>query len=128
MATGRGFALATTAITLPNLTSNSDANQVYWGYVESTQTAASGNTLGFAYSPVNTGNLLVSNELLGTNTSFAPTATDSPTGNNTSSAVIFAAVLVQALVGLWELWPLAVVALGGSTLLPRRSTRELRAA
>jgi hypothetical protein len=45
-----------------------------------------------------------------------------------AAAVIFAAVLVQALVGLWELWPLAVVALGGSTLLPRRSTRELRAA
>jgi hypothetical protein len=45
-----------------------------------------------------------------------------------AAAVVFAAVLVQALVGLWELWPLAVVALGGSTLLPRRSTRELRAA
>jgi len=45
-----------------------------------------------------------------------------------AAAVIFAAVLVQALVGLWELWPLAVVALGGSTLLPRRSTRDLRAA
>ncbi len=43
-------------------------------------------------------------------------------------AVIFAAVLVQALVGLWELWPVAIVALGWSTLLPRRSTRELRAA
>ena len=42
-----------------------------------------------------------------------------------AAAVIVAAVLVQALVGLWELWPLAVVALGGSTLLPRRSTREL---
>jgi hypothetical protein len=45
-----------------------------------------------------------------------------------AAAVIFAAVLVQALVGLWELWPLAVVVLGWSTLLPRRSTRELRAA
>ncbi len=45
-----------------------------------------------------------------------------------AAGVIVAAVLVQALVGLWELWPLAVVALGGSTLLPRRSTRELRAA
>ena len=45
-----------------------------------------------------------------------------------AAAVIVAAVLVQALVGLWELWPLALVALGGSTLLPRRSTRELRAA
>jgi hypothetical protein len=40
-----------------------------------------------------------------------------------ATAVIFAAVLFQALVGLWELWPLAVVALGGSTLLPRRSSR-----
>jgi hypothetical protein len=45
-----------------------------------------------------------------------------------AAAALFAAVLVQALVGLWELWPLAVVALGGSTLLPLRSTRELRAA
>ena len=45
-----------------------------------------------------------------------------------ATAVIFAAVLVQALAGLWELWPLAVVALGGWTLLPRRSIRELRVA
>jgi hypothetical protein len=45
-----------------------------------------------------------------------------------AAAVIFAAVLVQALFGLWELWPLAVVVLGWSALLPRRSTRELRAA
>ena len=41
-----------------------------------------------------------------------------------AAAVILAAVLVQALVGLWELWPLAVVALGWSTLLSRRSNRE----
>lgn len=45
-----------------------------------------------------------------------------------TAAVIVAAVLVQALAGLWELWPLAVVALGVSTLLPRCSTRDLRAA
>jgi hypothetical protein len=45
-----------------------------------------------------------------------------------AAAVIFAAALVQAFVGLWELWPLAVAALGWSTLLPRGSTRELRAA
>jgi DUF1707 SHOCT-like domain len=45
-----------------------------------------------------------------------------------AAAVTLAAVLFQALVGVWELWPLAVVALGGSTLLPRRSTCELRAA
>ena len=42
-------------------------------------------------------------------------------------AMTFAAVLVQALAGLWELWPLAVVALGWSTLLPRHTKRELRA-
>jgi uncharacterized repeat protein (TIGR02543 family) len=85
-------AAATTAITFPNLISNSGADQVYWGYVESTQTATSGNTVGFAYSPVLFGNLIVSNDSLGTNTSFAPTATDSSTGNNTSSAAIFDAV------------------------------------
>ncbi len=45
-----------------------------------------------------------------------------------AAAVIFAATLVQALAGLWELWPVGVVALGGATLLPRRSTRLLRAA
>jgi hypothetical protein len=43
-----------------------------------------------------------------------------------AATVTFAAVLVQAFVGLWELWPLALVAVGGSTLLPRRSTREPR--
>ena len=37
-----------------------------------------------------------------------------------AAAVVLAAVLVQTLVGLWELWPLAVVALGASTLLTRR--------
>jgi len=37
-----------------------------------------------------------------------------------SAAVVLTAVLVQAVVGLWELWPLAVVALGTSALLPRR--------
>jgi hypothetical protein len=37
-----------------------------------------------------------------------------------SAAVVLAAVLVQAVVGLWELWPLAVVGLGTSALLRRR--------
>ncbi len=45
-----------------------------------------------------------------------------------AAVMILAAVLVQAFVGLWELWPLAVVALGGSTLLPRRSLPEVGAA
>jgi len=35
-----------------------------------------------------------------------------------TAAVVLAAVLVQALVGLWELWPFAVLTLGASTLLP----------
>jgi hypothetical protein len=37
-----------------------------------------------------------------------------------AGALILVAVLVQALVGLWELWPLAVVALGTSAFVPRR--------
>ncbi|MGO8862907.1 MAG: DUF1707 domain-containing protein [Acidimicrobiales bacterium] len=44
-----------------------------------------------------------------------------------AAAVILAAVLVQALVGLWELWPVALVALGGVALLPHPSTRVLPA-
>jgi Domain of unknown function (DUF1707) len=45
-----------------------------------------------------------------------------------AAVVIVAAMLVQVLVGLWELWPVGVVALGGATLLPRRSTPVVRAA
>lgn len=37
-----------------------------------------------------------------------------------AAVVVLAAVSVQAIAGLWELWPLAVVALGASALLPRR--------
>jgi hypothetical protein len=37
-----------------------------------------------------------------------------------AAAVVLAAVLVQAFAGLWELWPLAVVAVGASTLPVRR--------
>ncbi|HUZ21521.1 MAG TPA: DUF1707 domain-containing protein [Acidimicrobiales bacterium] len=36
------------------------------------------------------------------------------------AAVVLAAVLLQASAGLWELWPIAVVVLGASALLPRR--------
>jgi hypothetical protein len=36
-----------------------------------------------------------------------------------AAAVVLAAVLVQAVAGLWELWPLAVVAVGAPALLPR---------
>ncbi len=45
-----------------------------------------------------------------------------------AAVMIVAATLIQVLVGLWELWPVGVVALGGATLLPRRPTRVLRAA
>jgi len=38
-----------------------------------------------------------------------------------AAVVILAAVLVQALVGLWELWPVAVVALGASSVAATRS-------
>ena len=37
-----------------------------------------------------------------------------------AAAVVLAAVLLQALAGLWEVWPIAVVAVGASALLPRR--------
>jgi hypothetical protein len=37
-----------------------------------------------------------------------------------ASAVVAAAVLLQVIAGMWELWPVAVVALGTVALLPRR--------
>ena len=37
-----------------------------------------------------------------------------------AAVVVLAAVLVQVLAGLWEVWPLAVVAVGASPLLIRR--------
>ena len=37
-----------------------------------------------------------------------------------AAAVVLSAVLVQAVAGLWELWPLAVVTVGASTLPTRR--------
>jgi Na+-transporting methylmalonyl-CoA/oxaloacetate decarboxylase gamma subunit len=44
-----------------------------------------------------------------------------------AALVILAAVIVQAAVGLWELWPLAVVVLGTLTLLPAVRQRAQRA-
>ncbi len=37
-----------------------------------------------------------------------------------AAVVTLAAALVQAVAGLWELWPVAVLVFGASTLLPRR--------
>lgn len=37
-----------------------------------------------------------------------------------AATMVLAAVVVQAVIGLWVLWPLAVVVLGASALLPRR--------
>jgi hypothetical protein len=37
-----------------------------------------------------------------------------------ASAVVVAALVVQLIVGLWALWPAAVVMLGAAALLPRR--------
>jgi hypothetical protein len=43
-----------------------------------------------------------------------------------AALVILAAAVVQAVVGLWELWPLAVVVLGVSALLPAVRQRAQR--
>jgi hypothetical protein len=42
-----------------------------------------------------------------------------------AAALVVAALLVQVMVGLWVLWPLAVVALGGAALLPQRTAPQL---
>jgi hypothetical protein len=90
---GNGAAAASTkAITFPSVNSGSNTNQLYWGYVESTQTAVAGSTTGFTYSPTAEGNLVTSDVALSPNTKYAPTARETPVSNNTSIGVIFTAV------------------------------------
>ena len=88
-----GTPTATTAIAFPSVTSGAGADQLYWGYAEATQSTTAGATAGFAYSTTNppAGNLVTSNVALLPNTSYAPTASESPAGTNTSIAAIFLA-------------------------------------
>ena len=92
---GNGRAAAsTTSIVFPSVTSvtsNASANQLYWGYAQSTQTAVSGSTPGFTYASTAEGNLTTSNVALSANTTYAPTASETPVSNNTSIGAIFAA-------------------------------------
>ena len=64
---------------------------MYWGYAQSSQTASAGSTSGFTYASTGVGNLVTSNVALSPSTSYAPTASESPAGTNTSIAAIFAA-------------------------------------
>ena len=93
LVSGNGAAAAsTTAITFPSVTSGSNTNQLYWGYVESTQTALAGSTAGFTYSPTAEGNLVTSDVALSPNTKYAPTASETPVSNYTAIGAIFTAV------------------------------------
>jgi hypothetical protein len=84
-------AASTTTITFPSVTSGAGANQLYWGYAESTQTALPGSTAGFKYSTTADGNLFTSNDTINANTGYAPTASETPVSNYTTIAAIFAA-------------------------------------
>jgi len=90
VSSGGTAAAATTAITFPSVTSGPAANQLYWGYVESTTLASVGATSGFNYTTTVQGNLITSNASLAPNISYAPTASEAPASNNTSIAAIFA--------------------------------------
>ena len=90
---GNGSAAAsTTSIKFPSITSSSAASQLYWGYSESTQTALAGSTSGFTYSGTAVGNLVTSNVALSPNTTYAPTAAQTPISDYTAVGAIFAAV------------------------------------
>jgi uncharacterized repeat protein (TIGR02543 family) len=82
-----------TTTNFPSITSNTGANQLYWGYLQTTQTASSGGTAGFTYTPiVATGNLFTFDNALGVSTIYAPAATASPAANFTAIAGIFQAL------------------------------------
>ena len=89
---GNGAAgTANSTITFPSLKSGTSANQLYWGYVESTGSAAAGSTSGFTYTPTTdlTGNLTTYDAGLAASTNNTPTASQGA-DNYTASAVIFA--------------------------------------
>jgi uncharacterized repeat protein (TIGR02543 family) len=82
---------ANSTITFPSLTSGTSANQLYWGYTESTGIAAAGSTSGFTYTPTtdSMGNLTTYNAGLAPSTNYTPTASQGA-DNYTANAVIFA--------------------------------------
>jgi|GEM_PF-6261768 len=95
--TGTGLGAAgtnTTTIVFPSLTSNTDPNQMYWGYAEDTMSInVPGPSSGYTYSFSPVQNLLVSNLALSPSVSNTPppASTVSAMGNYTSIGVIFAA-------------------------------------
>ncbi len=86
-----GAATFTTTIDYPSVTSSSATSQLYWGYSESTTGGVAGSTSGFTYTSTANGNLSIDNPALSPATVYAPTATQTPAGNTTSIAEIFAA-------------------------------------
>jgi hypothetical protein len=84
-------ATATSAVVFPSLTASAATNQLYWGYSAESETGVAGSTPGFTYTGTNAGNLIAENPTIAPNTLYAPTATDSPSGNDTAIAGIFAA-------------------------------------
>jgi hypothetical protein len=91
VASNGATAASTSTITFPSLTSGTSANQLYWGYAESTGTAGLGSTTGFTYALTTDG----SGNLTTYDAGVAPSANNTPTaptaaGDNSSTAVIFA--------------------------------------
>ena len=80
-----------TTLNLPSVTSDAGANQLYWGYAESTQTSATNNSANFYYDSTAAGNLTLFDVALKANTAYAPTALNIPAANDTSIAGIFEA-------------------------------------
>ncbi len=93
LVTGGGNAgTNTSGISFPSIASDPvDASQVYWGYVESTNTASGNGTPNFTYNPTSQGNLTTFDDQLGLNTAYAPAATASPPGNFSAIGTIFSA-------------------------------------
>src|ERR1019366_1415537 len=83
-----------TAISYPSLTSATTTNaQAYLGVVASTVTATGGSTSGFSYidSPSKSGNEMVYDLSLLTNTVYAPTSTQTPAGSYLTAGIIIEA-------------------------------------
>ena len=82
---------SSTSASWPALTSNSLADQLYWGASEEESSATSSPTPGFTASFTSHGNCFVYNGGLAPSTTYAPTCGESPADVSTAVGVIFSA-------------------------------------
>ena len=114
------FTGSSTAVSWPSLLTDSNGSTgtlAYWGACRVGQVASAGSTTGFTYSTVNgNGDLALFNGTLSFNTSYAPTAAQSPAAAYSTWGVIVQANSVDPLINEVSGFPVNNEATGVNTL------------